>query len=109
MDHVFQSVDKVNQLESLYKMFKTCLVLYVFSFFTSHVFCETENPIIDTTNGKIEGKILTTLFEKREYYGFMGIPYAVPPLKELRFTVKFVYLQAIFFVNIFTSFILTIH
>ncbi|KAJ0174242.1 hypothetical protein K1T71_010388 [Dendrolimus kikuchii] len=66
-------------------MFKTCLILYVFSFLASGGLCEKENPIVDTTNGKIEGKLLTTLLEKHEYYGFMGIPYAVPPLKELRF------------------------
>ncbi|CAH0590427.1 unnamed protein product [Chrysodeixis includens] len=47
------------------------------------VVCE-EKPEVDTTHGKIMGKVLKTLMDV-DYYGFMGIPYAVPPVGELRF------------------------
>ncbi|CAK1550764.1 unnamed protein product [Leptosia nina] len=44
-----------------------------------------ESPVVETTHGLISGKVLTTLYEDKEYYGFMGIPFAVPPLDHLRF------------------------
>ncbi|XP_063830756.1 acetylcholinesterase-like [Ostrinia nubilalis] len=44
-----------------------------------------EKPIVETTHGKVQGKVLKSLLNNVEYYGFIGIPYAVPPLKELRF------------------------
>ncbi|XP_059059025.1 juvenile hormone esterase-like [Achroia grisella] len=44
-----------------------------------------EVPEVVTTHGKVQGKVLTTLLENIQYFGFMGIPYASPPLKNLRF------------------------
>lgn len=42
-------------------------------------------PIVDTNLGKISGKLLRTFMYNVEYYGFMGIPFASPPVGELRF------------------------
>ncbi|XP_075981625.1 uncharacterized protein LOC142980177 [Anticarsia gemmatalis] len=50
----------------------------------NYVVC-TEKPVVDTTHGKISGKVLKTLFKNVDYYGFMGIPFAEPPVGELRF------------------------
>ncbi|CAG4986945.1 unnamed protein product [Colias eurytheme] len=44
-----------------------------------------DDPIVETSHGIVQGKVLTTLYEEKEYYGFMGIPFAEPPVKELRF------------------------
>ncbi|CAG9795649.1 unnamed protein product [Diatraea saccharalis] len=44
-----------------------------------------DKPIVDTTHGKIQGKTLQTLLKRMDYYGFMGIPFAKPPIKDLRF------------------------
>ncbi|CAG9764883.1 unnamed protein product [Ceutorhynchus assimilis] len=45
-----------------------------------------ENPlIVDISTGKIEGQELKTVDQKKPYYAFQGIPYAKPPVGELRF------------------------
>ncbi|XP_026763417.2 uncharacterized protein LOC113521939 [Galleria mellonella] len=44
-----------------------------------------EVPEVVTTHGKVQGKVLTTLIENVQYLGFMGIPYAAPPVNNLRF------------------------
>lgn len=47
-----------------------------------------ENPdykIISTGNGFFKGLRQRTLYENREYFSFRGIPYAKPPLNDLRF------------------------
>lgn len=46
------------------------------------------SDIVETTHGKVSGKIFYTLLSGDSYYGFMGIPYAKPPINELRFLVS---------------------
>lgn len=43
---------------------------------------------ICTKSGEIRGKINQTLFDQKLYYSFRGIPYAKPPIDELRFKVN---------------------
>lgn len=43
---------------------------------------------IDIESGRIRGKRSLTLYEKKPYYSFRGIPYAQPPTKDLRFKVS---------------------
>lgn len=43
--------------------------------------------IVDTTNGKIRGIKGTTLLNGGAFYSFRGIPYAKPPVADLRFKV----------------------
>lgn len=65
-------------------------ILFVFIsiiVYSVSVFC-AEKPVVDTSHGKISGKYLTTLYENIEYAAFMGIPYALPPIKDLRFLVS---------------------
>ncbi|XP_030559137.1 uncharacterized protein LOC115761509 [Drosophila novamexicana] len=42
------------------------------------------SPVVLTTHGEVRGALLTSLFDEL-YYSFDGIPYAQPPLGELRF------------------------
>lgn len=49
------------------------------------VFCK--RPVVEIKNGKIKGEIMRTP-HNRTYYAFRGIPYAKPPLGELRFKVN---------------------
>ncbi|KAM3960293.1 juvenile hormone esterase [Aphomia sociella] len=44
-----------------------------------------EVPEVVTTHGKVKGKVLNTLMRNVKYFGFMGIPYAAPPVNNLRF------------------------
>ncbi|KAL7727114.1 hypothetical protein ACLKA6_017387 [Drosophila palustris] len=42
------------------------------------------SPVKNTTHGLVRGALLTSMYDEL-YYGFDGIPYAQPPLGELRF------------------------
>lgn len=41
-----------------------------------------------TDNGRIRGKLNETLFDKKLYYSFRGIPFGKAPIAELRFKVR---------------------
>ncbi|KAG6451700.1 hypothetical protein O3G_MSEX007299 [Manduca sexta] len=43
------------------------------------------NLIVDTSSGKVEGVEVPSIIKNEKYYSFMGIPYAQPPIGELRF------------------------
>lgn len=43
---------------------------------------------VDIESGRIRGKRSLTLFQEKPYYSFRGIPYAQPPIKDLRFKVS---------------------
>lgn len=43
--------------------------------------------IVEIEQGKIKGQVLKN-FDNFEYCSFKGIPYAKPPIGELRFTVS---------------------
>ncbi|CAK1550765.1 unnamed protein product [Leptosia nina] len=47
--------------------------------------CDTKSVLVKLNNSFIVGKHCHTLFDKKPYVGFYNIPYAEPPLKELRF------------------------
>lgn len=47
-----------------------------------------EFKIVETTSGLVRGRKFTTLFANKEFYSFRGIPYAEPPIGELRFKVS---------------------
>lgn len=42
---------------------------------------------IETENGAVRGKLDRTFLQNMPYYAFKGIPYAKPPIRELRFKV----------------------
>lgn len=44
--------------------------------------------VVETTHGSLSGKTFKTIFEKKIYHAFMGIPFAAPPVKDLRFKVR---------------------
>lgn len=46
-----------------------------------------ESPIVRIKNGTLEGTFMTSR-KGREFMAFMGIPYAQPPVGELRFEVS---------------------
>lgn len=50
-----------------------------------------ENPIVTIKDGKIQGNQKTNLNEET-FYCFLSIPYAKPPVGDLRFKVIFTFL-----------------
>ena len=51
----------------------------------------TEAPVLRVQQGSLKGKILTSIASKREYFAFLGIPYAKPPVGDLKFKVISLY------------------
>ena len=49
--------------------------------------CEEETIIVNLSQGQLRGKVATT-FRGLDYYSFQGVPYANPPIGELRFKVN---------------------
>lgn len=49
---------------------------------------QLNDVIVRTSNGRVQGERLKTLFDDKTYYSFKGIPYAEPPVGDLRFKVK---------------------
>lgn len=47
-----------------------------------------EIETVSTYNGRLRGRLHRTFFDNKQYYAFKGIPYAKPPLQELRFKVS---------------------
>ncbi|XP_031841726.1 carboxylic ester hydrolase [Nomia melanderi] len=54
------------------------------AFFSAFVASEDHALLVKTKNGTLSGLVMKTRRE-REFVGFRGIPYALPPLGELRF------------------------
>lgn len=52
--------------------------------FLNTVSCD---PVVEITKGKIKGQILKSR-NGRDFFSFTGIPYAKPPLNDLRFKVN---------------------
>lgn len=49
---------------------------------------EKSEPVVGIATGKIQGRLLETVDNKKVYYGFQGIPYGQPPIGNLRFNVS---------------------
>ena len=46
------------------------------------------SPIVETSNGKLKGKISTSR-DGRNYFEFVGVRYARPPIGEFRYEVNY--------------------
>lgn len=46
-----------------------------------------DKPIVKIDQGKLRGKKCIAEYSRKEYYSFLGIPYAMPPIGKLRFKV----------------------
>lgn len=66
--------------------------IYIFSFISLiRVNCDLVDESIyrtvETKNGAVRGILKKTIFHQKSYFQFMGIPFANPPVGELRFKV----------------------
>jgi hypothetical protein len=60
----------------------------VFPLFILGFLASEPDPIVHIHEGCIRGTTLTSIRSKRPFFAFMGIPYAKPPVGELRFKVR---------------------
>lgn len=44
--------------------------------------------VVQTEYGAVRGKVQSTMYGSKPYYSYRGIPFAKPPLNELRYKVK---------------------
>jgi hypothetical protein len=58
----------------------------IFSFLVS-VTQSSLKPVVKVQQGFLEGKLLTSARSKNRFTGFLGIPYAKPPVGDLKFKV----------------------
>lgn len=69
------------------------LVVFLLAFYITNTiwnFLDDKNQYctIETSSGRVRGKQNRTLLDGKLFYTFRGIPFAKPPIKELRFKVK---------------------
>lgn len=74
-----------------YSGFIVVFKLYIFGSVASEF-----DPIVHIHEGFIRGTTLSSIRSNLTFFAFMGIPYARPPIGELRFKVRIVILQAIY-------------
>lgn len=53
-----------------------------------------EFRVVQTNYGPVQGALNVTLFDNKRYYSFRGIPFAKPPLGQLRFKVMLIWLMS---------------
>lgn len=69
---------------------ESIVLLQFLLFLCVHFVCGdqiSEYKTVETRDGLIRGRLNHTLFHKRSYYSFLGIPYAEKPINDLRFKV----------------------
>lgn len=67
--------------------------IFIISFYVSNIIWDYVQDgyqycTIEIGHGRIRGKLNRTLFDGKLFYSFRGIPFAKPPLGELRFKVS---------------------
>lgn len=49
-----------------------------------------EFKIVQTEYGAVRGKVQSTMYGAKAYYSYRGIPFAKPPINELRYKVEII-------------------
>lgn len=78
---------------------KQCLFILGIIFYINTIL-NAEEIVVNTNTGKVSGKEVSSIVENLKYYSFLGIPYAKPPINELRFMVRFFKLLNIVTINL---------
>lgn len=74
-----------------------CIILCLVSFKTSNSLeIDEQFCTIEIEDGRVRGKQNRTLFENKIFFSFRGLPFAKPPINDLRFKVKWVGQNAIY-------------
>lgn len=71
--------------------FSAVLFFFVFFAASQNVKINEQFCTIKINSGQIRGKENRTLLENKLFYSFRGIPFAKPPINDLRFKVNMIY------------------
>lgn len=83
------AVDKYWKRLPVSEMFSQQIVLFVAALICAiSSIAAAEYKVVETINGQVRGVLKTTLLKNRTFYSFKGIPYAEPPVGDLRFKVN---------------------
>lgn len=90
------------------KFLVTLLIVVLIALFVSIILLFTlidfnnySIAIVHTENGPVQGYLKFTMFDGHSYYAFKGIPYAKPPVGDLRFRVRALHFRKTTFFNKF--------
>ncbi|XP_069678766.1 uncharacterized protein [Periplaneta americana] len=61
------------------------IIVALLSFLTTEVALSESDLIVNLSQGSLEGKTMTSARSNKTFFGFLGIPYAKPPVGNLRF------------------------
>ncbi|KAJ8963468.1 hypothetical protein NQ318_018951 [Aromia moschata] len=78
----FMASDQVNIDASKIQGF--CFILFNIKYLSTHVLNNMENPTVTVSQGQLRG-CSTSDIDGNNFFSFLGIPYARPPVGELRF------------------------
>ncbi|XP_043248312.1 juvenile hormone esterase-like [Colletes gigas] len=62
-----------------------CTFVFAISLLATAVQCHTYTSVVQTDKGPVRGRQMRTVLNEHDYSAFLGIPYAKPPLGDLRF------------------------
>jgi hypothetical protein len=69
------------------RLLMVVLVLVGMCSFLVSVAQASGKPVVKVQQGLLKGKVLTSAKSKNRFIGFLGIPYAKPPVGDLKFKV----------------------
>lgn len=69
-------------------MFRVCNIIVLAALVQLLFAADDDFHVVTTDLGAVRGNVHHTLLDHRKFYSFRGIPYAQPPVKELRFKVS---------------------
>ncbi|XP_030752616.1 venom carboxylesterase-6-like [Sitophilus oryzae] len=67
------------------RLFWSCILVFSVVYVFQYVSCIDYSPIVTIPDGQVRGIENQTIGENKTYYAYKGIPYAQPPVGDLRF------------------------
>ena len=74
-----------------------------FAIFLSIITISACNEIVNTNAGLVRGSLCKSIPDSKEYLSFTGIPYARPPVEDLRFKVRISFLDLPYLTSILSK------
>jgi hypothetical protein len=76
-----------------------CCVAVMLSVLLARAFAAQSDTVVQIQDGSLRGTTLTSPRSNRTFFAFMGIPYAKPPVANLRFMVMPTFMEYVYTCN----------